>query len=38
MDISGTVGRYMAIIVLAAAVLAFAIPDTGLWIQTKWIN
>ena len=38
MDISGTVGRYMAIIVLAAAVLAFVIPDTGLWIQTKWIN
>jgi BASS family bile acid:Na+ symporter len=38
MDVSGTVGRYMAIIVLAAAVLAFVIPDTGLWIQTKWIN
>ena len=38
MDIAGTVGRYMAAIILMAAVLAFVIPDTGLWLQTKWIN
>ena len=23
---------------LMVAVLAFLIPDTGLWLQTKWIN
>lgn len=38
MDVARTVGRYMAVIVLAAAVLAFAVPDSGLWIQTKWVN
>ena len=38
MDIAGTVGRYMAAIILMAAVLAFLIPDTGLWLQTKGIN
>ncbi len=28
----------MAVIVLAAAVLAFLVPDSGLWIETKWVN
>ncbi len=38
MDISKFVGRYMAVIVLMAALLAFLIPDTGLWISTGWID
>ncbi len=38
MDISRFVGRYMAIIVLIAALLAFLIPETGLWISTGWID
>lgn len=38
MDIARTLGRYMAVIVLAAAALAFLIPDTGLWIETSWVN
>ena len=38
MDISGTVGRFMAVIVLCAAALAFLVPDSGLWIRTGWIN
>lgn len=38
MDISRLVGRYMAVIVLMAALLAFLIPDTGLWISTGWID
>ncbi len=28
----------MAVIVLAAALLAFLVPDTGLWISTGWID
>ena len=28
----------MAAIVLAAAALAFLVPDSGLWIRTGWIN
>jgi BASS family bile acid:Na+ symporter len=38
MDISRFVGRYMAAIVLTAALLAFLIPDAGLWISTGWID
>ena len=38
MDISRFVGRYMAVIVLMAALLAFLIPDAGLWISTGWID
>ena len=38
MDISRLVGRYMAVIVLMAALLAFLIPDTSLWISTSWID
>ncbi|MBO4349209.1 MAG: bile acid:sodium symporter family protein [Candidatus Methanomethylophilaceae archaeon] len=38
MDISRLVGRYMAVIVLMAALLAFLIPDAGLWISTGWID
>ena len=38
MDISRLVGRYMAAIVLMAALLAFLIPGTGLWISTGWID
>ena len=38
MDIARTLGRYMAVIVLAAAALAFLIPGTGLWIETTWVN
>ena len=32
------VGRNMAWIVLGIAVAALFIPETGLWIQTSWIN
>ncbi len=38
MDIGRTVGRYMGIIVLAGALLAFFVPDTADWMDTKWIN
>ena len=38
MDIAKTAGRYMAVIVLAAALLAFLVPVTGLWIGTGWID
>lgn len=38
MDVSGAAGRWMAAIVLAVAVMAFLVPDTGLWIHTGWIN
>ena len=38
MDISGTVGRYMGVIVLAAALLAFLVPSTGSWVETSWVN
>jgi len=36
--ISGFVGKYMAIIVLAAAALALFLPASCLWIRTSWIN
>ncbi|MBQ9009793.1 MAG: bile acid:sodium symporter family protein, partial [Clostridia bacterium] len=36
--ISGFVGRYMAILVLAVAALALFLPESCLWIQTSWIN
>ncbi|MBP5203260.1 MAG: bile acid:sodium symporter family protein [Candidatus Methanomethylophilaceae archaeon] len=38
MNISEAVGRFMAVVVLAAAVLAFLVPATGLWISTGWID
>ncbi|MBQ8978334.1 MAG: bile acid:sodium symporter family protein [Oscillospiraceae bacterium] len=36
--ISLFIGKYMAWIVLAAAALALFVPESGMWIQTKWIN
>ena len=36
--ISGFIGKYMALIVLAVAALALLLPGTCLWIQTGWIN
>ena len=36
--ISGFIGRYMALIVLAVAALALLAPRTCLWIETAWIN
>ena len=36
--ISGFIGRYMALFVLAVAGLAFLAPRTCLWIRTEWIN
>ena len=36
--ISDFVGKYMAVIVLAIAVLALFIPASCLWVQTSWIN
>ena len=38
MNLSEAVGRFMAVVVLAAAVLAFLVPATGLWISTGWID
>ena len=32
------IGKYMAVVVLAAAALALAVPDSCLWIQLSWIN
>ena len=36
--ISETVGRFMALIVLAVAALALFVPQSSLWIQTSWVN
>ncbi|MCR4672133.1 MAG: bile acid:sodium symporter family protein [Lachnospiraceae bacterium] len=36
--ISGVLGKYMALIVLAIAALALFLPGTCLWIQTGWVN
>lgn len=36
--ISGWIGRYMALIVLAVAALALFVPKSCLWIQTSWVN
>ena len=38
MKIFDIVSRYMAIVILAVAVLAYVVPETSLWIQTKWLN
>ena len=31
-------GRFMALIVLAVAALALFVPQSSLWIDTKWVN
>ncbi len=36
--VSDFVGKYMGIIVLAAAALALFVPKSCLWIQTGWVN
>ena len=36
--VSDFIGKYMAWIVLAIAVVALFLPKTCLWIQTQWIN
>ena len=36
--VSAFIGRHMAWIVLAIAALALFVPETCLWVQTKWIN
>lgn len=36
--ISETIGKYMAVIVLAVAALALFVPKSCLWIQTSWVN
>ncbi|MBR1738452.1 MAG: bile acid:sodium symporter family protein, partial [Firmicutes bacterium] len=36
--ISNFIGKYIAIIVLAVAVLALFLPQSCLWIQTGWVN
>ena len=36
--ISGLIGKYMAVIVLAVAALALFVPQSCLWIQMGWIN
>lgn len=37
-SISAIIGKYMAVVVLAAAALALAAPDSCLWIQLSWVN
>lgn len=32
------IGKYMAVVVLAAAALALAVPGSCLWIQLSWVN
>ncbi len=36
--ISEFIGRYMALIVLAVALVSLFLPGAGLWIRTGWIN
>ena len=36
--LSGLVGKYMAAIVLVVAALALFMPETLIWIKTKWIT
>ncbi len=36
--ISDSLGKYMAVIVLAVAALALFMPGTCLWIRTSWVN
>lgn len=36
--ISAAVGKYMAVIVLALALMALLVPATGQWVQTSWID
>ncbi len=36
--IGAVIGRYMALLVLAAAVVSLWLPPAGLWVQTVWIN
>lgn len=33
-----TIGKFMAVIVLAVAALALLVPKSCLWIQTSWVN
>ena len=37
-SVSAAVGRYMAVIVLAVAVVSLFLPKAALWVQTAWIN
>ena len=36
--VSNFVGKWMALIVLGVAALAFFAPQTCTWIKTSWIN
>lgn len=36
--INRTIGKFMAVIVLAVAALALLVPKSCLWIQTSWVN
>ena len=33
-----TVGKYMAVIILAVAAVSLFLPPAALWVQTAWIN
>jgi BASS family bile acid:Na+ symporter len=37
-SISMTVGKYMAVIILAVAAVSLFLPPAALWVQTAWIN
>ena len=37
-SISMTVGKYMAVIILAVAAVSLFLPPAELWVQTAWIN
>lgn len=36
--VSGFVGKYMAVIILACSALALFVPDAFLWLDTSWTN
>ncbi len=36
--LSDSLGKYMAVIVLAVAALALFVPGTCLWVRTSWVN
>ena len=37
-SISMTVGKYMAVIILAVAAVSLFLPPAALWVHTAWIN
>ena len=36
--INSLISKYMAVLIIAAAALSLFLPDSGMWIDTDWIN